>query len=167
MVVSKTFQTYFVSLNIQIVQRTFYFVPAFLGYVSVNLRSDTLQPRAFLKEQASYLCFILDMKKRLSSVSYEGMRLRAVELFRSGRSRQEIMAGLGIPKSTLSRWLARYDAENPDWYKSLPPGGTQGKLGEDDLRRLVEELNKGCAAQGFEGEIWTRRRVGAVIERLF
>lgn len=77
------------------------------------------------------------------------------------------MAGLGIPKSTLSRWLARFDAENPDWYKSLPPGGTQGKLGEDDLRRLVEELNKGCAAQGFEGEIWTRRRVGAVIERLF
>lgn len=107
------------------------------------------------------------MKKRLSSVSYEGMRLRAVELFRSGRSRQEIMAALGIPKSTLSRWLARFDAENPDWYKSLPPGGTQGKLGEDDLRRLVEELNKGCTAQGFEGEIWTRRRVGAVIERLF
>lgn len=77
------------------------------------------------------------------------------------------MASLGIPKSTLSRWLARYDVENPDWYKSLQPGGTQGKLGSEELRRLVEELNKGCAAQGFEGEIWTRGRVGAVIERLF
>ncbi|MBX2889601.1 MAG: winged helix-turn-helix domain-containing protein [Saprospiraceae bacterium] len=107
------------------------------------------------------------MKKRLSSVSYEGMRLRAVEMFRSGKNRQDIMSSLGIPKSTLSRWLARYDADNPAWYKSLPPGGTQSKLGTEDLRRLVEELNKGCTAQGFEGEIWTRGRVGVVIERLF
>ncbi|MBX2891716.1 MAG: winged helix-turn-helix domain-containing protein [Saprospiraceae bacterium] len=67
----------------------------------------------------------------------------------------------------MSRWLARYDADNPAWYKSLPPGGTQSKLGTEDLRRLVEELNKGCTAQGFEGEIWTRGRVGVVIERLF
>lgn len=107
------------------------------------------------------------MKKRLSSVSYEGMRLRAVELYSSGTSRQSIMASLGIPKSTLSRWLARYDAANPDWYKSLPVGGSQGKLGAEELRRLVEELNKGCAAHGFEGEIWTRGRVGTVLERLF
>lgn len=107
------------------------------------------------------------MKKRLDSVSYESMRLRAVELFQSGVSRKSIMESFGIAKSTLSRWLSRYDENNPKWYKTLPVGGSTGKMGVEMLRQLVEELNRGCAAHGFEGEVWTRGRVGVVIERLF
>lgn len=77
------------------------------------------------------------------------------------------MESFGIAKSTLSRWLSRYDENNPKWYKTLPVGGSTGKMGAEMLRQLVEELNRGCAAHGFEGEVWTRGRVGVVIERLF
>lgn len=107
------------------------------------------------------------MKKRLDSVSYEGMRHRAVELYQKGHSRKSIMESLGIGKSTLSRWISRYDGNNPKWYKTLPVGGSKGKMGDNELRQLVDELNKGCLAHGFEGEVWTRRRVGLVLERLF
>ena len=107
------------------------------------------------------------MKKRLDWVLYEGMRLRAIELDKKGFSRKSMMEIFGVSKSTLSRWFSRHDAANPEWYKTLPMGGKKGKLSSDELRQLIEELNKGCTVHGFEGEVWTRGRVGVVIERLF
>lgn len=109
----------------------------------------------------------MGMKTRLGSCSYEGLRVRAVELHQAGWSQRSITESLGVPKSTLHRWLHRYDPNNPDWYRSRRRGGKPSKLSLEDLERLVVELNKGCAAHGFEGEVWTRKRVGVLIERFF
>lgn len=119
-------------------------------------------------EQVDLYLRYFAMKKRLPSPSYESMRIRALELRASGKERKEIMEILGIGKSTLSRWLNRYDESDTNWYKSKK-AGTKGnpKLKASDLEELVKELNKGCAAHGFEGEVWTRKRVGAVIAKKF
>ena len=45
--------------------------------------------------------------------------------------------------------------------------GPKPKLSEGQLERLPELLAKGPEAYGFRGKVWTRRRVGSVIQQEF
>jgi transposase len=45
--------------------------------------------------------------------------------------------------------------------------GAPTRLSADQLTELVTELKKGPEQHGFQGAIWTRPRVNAVIKKLF
>lgn len=46
-------------------------------------------------------------------------------------------------------------------------GGPEPKISEEELQKLPEFLEAGPEAYGFRGDVWTRARVGAVIEEEF
>ena len=48
-----------------------------------------------------------------------------------------------------------------------PPKGAKPKLTPEQLGRLPELLKQGAPAFGFAGDVWTCKRVGVVIERMF
>lgn len=51
--------------------------------------------------------------------------------------------------------------------RSRKGGGPKPKISEAELQQLPEYLEKGPEAYGFRGDVWTRARVGAVIEEEF
>ena len=65
------------------------------------------------------------------------------------------------------------------WFKAVREGGVlallsdpgkrgpKPRLSEDDLAQLGAYLSRGAEAYGFRGAVWTRARVGKVIEKEF
>jgi transposase len=74
----------------------------------------------------------------------EGRRLRAWELHQQGWKQKDIAAALGVTPGAVSQWLKR------------------GRAGGVAQRELLAQ----CAeAFGFIGQVWTSKRVAAVIKR--
>jgi transposase len=54
-----------------------------------------------------------------------------------------------------------------DALRHHPAPGPQPKLSPDQRTQLPALLAEGAEAFGFRGEVWTTKRVAAVIERTF
>lgn len=67
----------------------------------------------------------------------------------------------------VSQTLKKYRQEGLDALIWKKPTGPACRLDEQQLAQLVTEITKGAVAHGFEGEVWTRQRVNAVISKLF
>ena len=98
----------------------------------------------------------------------EGRRLRAWELHLQGWSQVRIAEALGVTQSAVSRWLNRAEqGGGPTALYARPPKGATPRLSTQQLEQLPALLKQGAQAYGFRGEVWTRERVAAVIERMF
>lgn len=98
----------------------------------------------------------------------EARRLQGARLLKRGVKQAEVAQKLQVSRQTVSRWAARLDAVR----------GAVGKLKARELgrpRRLDEEQRAGLRAilltgaltAGFPTELWTIKRVRAVIKQRF
>jgi transposase len=110
------------------------------------------------------------MEKTLSSQSREwkeGRRLRAWELRQLGWKQTDIATALGVTPGAVSQWMTRAEKEGVEGlYRRKAPGG-RPRLSTEQRAELPELLSKGAEAFGFRGAVWTRGRVGTVIQREF
>jgi transposase len=99
----------------------------------------------------------------------EGRRLRAFELYQQeGWTQQRIATALGVTQGAVSQWMSRAQAGGgPQALFTRPPKGATPRLTAVQLEELPDLLKQGAQSFGFVGEVWTRERVGAVIERAF
>ena len=97
----------------------------------------------------------------------EWRRLRAWELAQAGRKQREIANVLGVTEGAVSQWLARARAGGVAALRHRPHPGASPKLPRDCLAQLPALLDRGPAAFGFRGDVWTCSRVAAVIESHF
>ena|SRR5215207_6876390 len=98
----------------------------------------------------------------------EGRRLRAWELREQGWTQRHIAEALGVTQGAVSQWLRRVeDAGGVEGLYRRPPKGAKPKLTPEQLAELPELLKQGAPAFGFAGDVWTCKRVGVVIERMF
>lgn len=96
----------------------------------------------------------------------EGRRLRAWELHEQGWRQQDIAAALGVTKGAVSQWMRRVrEGGGPDALQKRTAPGASCRLSAAQQARVVKWLQQGAEAHGFRGELWTRKRVAAVIER--
>ena len=88
----------------------------------------------------------------------EKRRLRAWELKQKGWKQTDIAEALGVTDGAVSQWMSR-----------AREGGKEAlqRLSDEDRQKLPALLKKGPEHYGFRGEVWTRERVGKVIEREF
>jgi transposase len=63
--------------------------------------------------------------------------------------------------------MTRAGQAGPDALRRRPPPGASRQLSADHLTHLPELLQRGPAAYGFRGELWTRTRIAAVIRLAF
>lgn len=97
----------------------------------------------------------------------EARRLQAWHLKQKGWSQRRIAEALGVSEGAVSQWMKRASEAGPEALRRRPPPGAPRRLSADQLARLPELLQRGPAAYGFRGELWTRTRIAAVIRLEF
>lgn len=107
------------------------------------------------------------MPIKLPSREYDGLRKRCIVLLKEGHIPERVAEMLGCTSSWVSKTRKRYETGGEAALKTKKPGGKAPRINEAEVRLLLTELEKGAPAHGFRGEIWNRKRVGAVIFKLF
>jgi transposase len=96
----------------------------------------------------------------------EGRRLRAWELHEQGWSQSQIAAALGVTSGAVCQWMRRaHDGGGPEALRKRKAPGGQPRLSAEQQRQVLDWLREGAEAHGFRGDLWTRKRVAALIER--
>lgn len=107
------------------------------------------------------------MATKLRSKEYDGLRKRCIELLAAGHISERVSEMLGCTSSWVAKTKKRYELEGEAGLLTKKPGGQKARLNDSQLQTLLSELKRGALAHGFSGEIWTRKRVGAIILKLF
>lgn len=97
----------------------------------------------------------------------EWRRQRAWELHQQGWAGKAIATALGVSEAAVSTWLQRARTGGVEALKRRPPPGARPKLSAAQRAQLPLMLAKGAPWYGFLGDIWTTKRVAAVIRRRF
>ena len=98
----------------------------------------------------------------------EGRRLRAWELYQQGWSQRAIAQALGVSEGAVSQWITRaVVGGGPKALRHRRGGGPKPRLTAAQRAQLPTFLARGAEAYGFRGDVWTRARVAAVIQREF
>jgi transposase len=96
----------------------------------------------------------------------EGRRLQALKLIDAGESQSAVARAVGVTPQAVSKWVAAYRAGGK---KSLASKGKPGRktgLTDDERQRVEAALVKGPMSNGHRNDLWTLRRVAAVIARI-
>lgn len=95
------------------------------------------------------------------------VRHRAVRAVVDGMPKLDVAAAFGVDRTTLYRWIRKYDAEGESGLQRKVGSGRPRKLeelSEDELRALIL---KGAIHYGYETDLWTVGRLRRVITEEF
>jgi|SRR5687767_4077609 transposase len=93
----------------------------------------------------------------------EGRRLRGWVLARKGWTQQAIAEALGVTQGAVSQWLSRARAGGITALRRRRAPGPRPKLSAAQRDALPALLVRGPEAFGFRGDVWTTKRVTALI----
>ena len=94
------------------------------------------------------------------------MRVLAGRLMLAGKTPAEAAKAVGVARQTAYTWKARLDEGGIDALRAMAPG-RPAQLDGAQLDALASALLQGAIAHGFGTELWTLKRVRALIERLY
>ena len=97
----------------------------------------------------------------------EARRRRAIELLDAGESLSSAARAVNASVSSVHRWRQAYQANGSEGLLARPTPGRPPKLSASQRQRLVDLLQRGPPAAGYNTELWTLRRVAEVIEAKF
>ena len=100
----------------------------------------------------------------------EARRLQAWKLRQKGWKQTDIAEALGVTAGAVSQWMSRAqkgEGDGKEALRSQKRSGRPPRLTSEELQELPELLKKGAEHYGFRGAVWTRARVGKVIENVF
>lgn len=93
-------------------------------------------------------------------------RVRAGRLMLAGKTPAEAAHAVGVARQTAYTWKARLDEGGIDALRSMARG-RPARLDSSQLDALRTALLQGALAHGFGTELWTLKRVRALIQRLY
>ena len=93
-------------------------------------------------------------------------RVKAGRLLLAGKGCTEVALAVGVARQTLYTWKRVLDEGGIDALRSVPERGRPAQLDKQQLASVRAAVLQNPTAHGFGTELWTLKRVGAVIERL-
>jgi transposase len=93
-------------------------------------------------------------------------RVIAGRLMLAGKTPAEAAKAVGVARQTAYTWKARLDEGGIEALRAMAPG-RPAQLDRAQLDALGSALLQGAIAHGFGTELWTLKRVRALIERLY
>ena len=104
------------------------------------------------------------VQKRLSEAARK--RLRGGRMLQKGKGCAEVALAVGVARQTVYTWKALFDEGGIDALRAVPEAGRPAKLGPTQLAAVRAAVLQSPTEHGFGTELWTVKRVGAVIERM-
>ena len=105
------------------------------------------------------------LDKKLDELSRK--RVRAARLLQKGNKPAEVAHATGVARQTVYVWKKVLDEGGIDALRGMAAPGRPARLDGYQLEELARALLKNPSAYGFETELWTLKRVGVLIERLY
>ena len=103
-------------------------------------------------------------QRRLSEATKK--RLKAGRMLLAGKGCAEVALAVGVARQTVYTWKGLLDEGGIDALRAVPERGRPAQLDEQQLAAVRTAVLQNPTAHGFGTELWTLKRVGAVIERL-
>ena len=107
------------------------------------------------------------MRPHGSAHALEQRRKRAIDLLSQGHPPVVVARRVGVDRRSVRRWQAAYRAHGEAGIQARPAPGAPSKLSPQQKQQLEHALCAGAQANGFSTDLWTCRRVAALIQRLF
>ena len=104
------------------------------------------------------------VQKRLSEAAKK--RLRGGRMLQKGKGCAEVALAVGVARQTVYTWKALFDEGGIDALRAVPEAGRPAKLDPTQLAAVRVAVLQSPTEHGFGTELWTVKRVGAVIERM-
>jgi transposase len=106
--------------------------------------------------------------RKLDHQTLEVIRIRAVEQIEAGAHPEVVADALGMQRSTVYNWWAKFRSGGVPALRAKPISGRPPKLSGVQLRRLYTLIVGATPRQlQFEFDLWTRDRVRELIRREF
>lgn len=94
-------------------------------------------------------------------------RQRAIALLEQGLSTGEVARRIGVDRRSVRRWHRAWRQGGEAALLPKPARGAPAKLSPEQKGELAQALLEGAKAAGFESELWTGRRIAALIKKRF
>lgn len=94
-------------------------------------------------------------------------RLRAGRMLLAGKTPAQAAHAVGVARQTAYTWKAVLDEGGIDALRAMPTRGRPARLDDEQLQALGRALLQSPTEHGFGTELWTLKRVGVLIERLY
>ena len=85
----------------------------------------------------------------------------------AGKTPAEAANAVGVARQTAYTWRAVLDEGGIDALRAMPTRGRPASLDDGQLQALGQMLLDKPTDHGFGTELWTLKRVGALIERTY
>ncbi len=85
----------------------------------------------------------------------------------AGKTPAQAAQAVGVARQTAYTWKAVLDEGGMDALRAMPTRGRPARLNEQQLQSLGRALLQKPTEHGFGTELWTLKRVGALIERMY
>jgi transposase len=94
-------------------------------------------------------------------------RVKAARMLQAGKPAAQVALAVGVARQTVYTWKRVLDESGVDGLRAMGDVGRPGQLSAADFKWLDAALRRGAQAHGFGTELWTLKRVGALIKRRF
>jgi transposase len=103
-------------------------------------------------------------KERLSDATKK--RLKAGRMLLAGKGCAQVALDVGVARQTVYTWKRLLDEGGIDALREVPGRGRPAQLDKQQLAAVRAAVLQSPTEHGFGTELWTLKRVGAVIERM-
>jgi transposase len=103
-------------------------------------------------------------KERLSEATKK--RLKAGRMLLAGKGCGQVALDVGVARQTVYTWKRLLDEGGIDALREVPGRGRPAQLDKQQLAAVRAAVLQSPTEHGFGTELWTLKRVGAVIERM-
>jgi len=107
------------------------------------------------------------MRPKGSAAELETRRRLAGRLLLEGRKIGEVAEIVAASESSVRRWRREVEKGGFEALKAKPHPGRKARLNEKQKQRLARILLAGPCKAGYRTDLWTCRRVAAVIAKKF
>lgn len=105
---------------------------------------------------------------RLTRAQLEERRMAAAQLLQARElSEADIARTLGVSRAAVTQWKQRLAQAGLSGLQQRRPSGRAPRLNDTQWDQLLQVLQRGAGAAGFDTERWTLPRLVVVVERTF